>query len=741
MNLTKDDRYFLEFKDFIYDVYNNDISADSKDYKRLLKGMSGKFESGRITAIMGSSGSCKSSFLNALVGYVQKKSKTYGTVLFCGKERDSKLWSSQYAYMEQEETRIDNMTVEEFMIFYLRCKLKNKSVIEIKKEIFTILGELGMRNKNNVLLSALSGGEWKRVKIGIEFILKADILILDEPTTDLDSTSAFKLMNMIKRYAINNNKIVIITIHQPGDGLFKMIDDLYFLSNGLIIYNGPVIKLREWFSKHGIVCSDELSEPEFLSLIFSDDNVLSNPEFSKMMAVAKKLIKNKEFEAEKTYGNFPTSDKFLQDSTFKYMPDFLHIRLLISRNILLTFRKLSSISSILFNHLLYIFLFFIVSILYLTKFIQRPDEIFTREVFPVMSLESSSFYDIMSFYNHIKNTLQNISPSSIIPFFYNSYLYVALSFLALTGLFTNLNDYVSILETTNREIHKHCYSITSLYFATLFGEVIFDFSKLFIITIFGLISGFFKVFGIFNSLKLLSISLLFIIFLRLYTVFCSFAIQKNRFFYFISYVFYIINIMDYIYALETSIYLSSLINIKFVSKILKIFFYILHGITPSCNFAFLIFLSCYNKITPIWINILDKYYKDSNYDKIIMGFPAYIATKLPFHRFTLIIPFLKFSNITTDLHENSVNTNIIRFLKSDDNKKDEIRDILKNILVSTKSHFKACNEGLFNIILFGKQFNIFFNYILFISSILFTIGITLFIGKLRFIPLQKIKLF
>ena len=61
-----------------------------------------------------------------------------------------------------------------------------------------------------------------------------EILILDEPTSGLDSNLALQLVNMLRRCTREKNAIVIMTIHQPGAGLFELIDNLYFLYKGLV---------------------------------------------------------------------------------------------------------------------------------------------------------------------------------------------------------------------------------------------------------------------------------------------------------------------------------------------------------------------------------------------------------------------------------------------------------------------------------------------------------------------------
>ena len=80
------------FTDIVYDVVNKDRSENGSNYKRLIHGISGEFRPGEVTAIMGPSGSCKTTLLNLLVGRAQPGSLTSGSITYRGKERDPVLW-------------------------------------------------------------------------------------------------------------------------------------------------------------------------------------------------------------------------------------------------------------------------------------------------------------------------------------------------------------------------------------------------------------------------------------------------------------------------------------------------------------------------------------------------------------------------------------------------------------------------------------------------------------------------
>jgi ABC-type multidrug transport system ATPase subunit len=84
----------------------------------------------------------------------------------------------------------------------------------------------------------VSGGERKRVSIGVELLTYPDILFLDEPTSGLDAFNAFNIIETIKKLAVEQNKIIMLTIHQPRTDILELFDQIILLSVGKTVYFG-----------------------------------------------------------------------------------------------------------------------------------------------------------------------------------------------------------------------------------------------------------------------------------------------------------------------------------------------------------------------------------------------------------------------------------------------------------------------------------------------------------------------
>ena len=94
----------------------------------------------------------------------------------------------------------------------------------------------------------LSGGERKRTSIGYELITDPTLLLCDEPTSGLDSSTALRIIKMLKREAVEREMTIVCTIHVPSSELFAEFDRLLLLHDGYAIYQGPVCELRNYLS-------------------------------------------------------------------------------------------------------------------------------------------------------------------------------------------------------------------------------------------------------------------------------------------------------------------------------------------------------------------------------------------------------------------------------------------------------------------------------------------------------------
>ena len=223
--------------------------------KTLLNDISGEARDGEILAVLGASGSGKSTLVDALANRIAKGSLK-GTVTLNGETLESRLLKVISAYVMQDDLLYPMLTVEETLMFAAEFRLpRTLSKSKKKARVQALIDQLGLRNAAKTVIGdeghrGVSGGERRRVSIGIDIIHDPIILFLDEPTSGLDSTSAFMVVKVLQRIA-QSGSIVIMTVHQPSYRILGLLDRLIFLSRGQTVYSGPPMNLPLFFAEFG----------------------------------------------------------------------------------------------------------------------------------------------------------------------------------------------------------------------------------------------------------------------------------------------------------------------------------------------------------------------------------------------------------------------------------------------------------------------------------------------------------
>ncbi|KAL0441152.1 UNVERIFIED_CONTAM: ABC transporter G family member 2 [Sesamum radiatum] len=203
-------------------------------------------------AIMGPSGAGKSTFLDALAGRIAQGSLE-GSVRIDGKQVTTSYMKMISSYVMQDDQLFPMLTVFETFMFAAEVRLPPSiSTAEKKKRVIELLDQLGLTSTMHTYIGnegnrGVSGGERRRVSIGIDIIHKPSLLFLDEPTSGLDSTSAFSVVEKVKDIA-RGGSIVLMTIHQPSFRIQMLLDRITVLARGRLIYMGSPDALPAYLS-------------------------------------------------------------------------------------------------------------------------------------------------------------------------------------------------------------------------------------------------------------------------------------------------------------------------------------------------------------------------------------------------------------------------------------------------------------------------------------------------------------
>ncbi|XP_020215956.1 ABC transporter G family member 5 [Cajanus cajan] len=207
--------------------------------RHVLKNVSFQAKPWEILAIVGPSGAGKSSLLEILAG---KHSPQSGTVLVNHKPVDKAQFRKLSGYVTQKDTLFPLLTVEETLMFSAKLRLKLPQE-QLCSRVKSLIKELGLDHVAGTRIGddrvrGISGGERRRVSIGVEVIHDPKVLVLDEPTSGLDSTSALQIIDMLKVMADTRGRTIILSIHQPGFRIVKLFNSLLLLANGSVLHHG-----------------------------------------------------------------------------------------------------------------------------------------------------------------------------------------------------------------------------------------------------------------------------------------------------------------------------------------------------------------------------------------------------------------------------------------------------------------------------------------------------------------------
>ena len=208
-------------------------------------------QGGKLIGLMGASGSGKSTLLNVLNGSEKPSS---GRVLINGIDihQDPDKVRGIIGYIPQDDLLVEDLTVFENLYYAARLCFKYYNQEETSTLVEQTLLSLGLTEIRDLKVGSpldktISGGQRKRLNIGLELLREPAVLFVDEPTSGLSSRDSENIMDLLKELSLRG-KMVFVVIHQPSSDIFKMFDTLIIMdSGGFQIYYGNPIEAVVYF--------------------------------------------------------------------------------------------------------------------------------------------------------------------------------------------------------------------------------------------------------------------------------------------------------------------------------------------------------------------------------------------------------------------------------------------------------------------------------------------------------------
>jgi ABC-type multidrug transport system ATPase subunit/uncharacterized tellurite resistance protein B-like protein len=240
------------------------ISFKFKNGKLGLRDVNISESSGNLIALMGASGAGKSTLLHVLNGSEKPSS---GRVLINGVDihKEPNKVEGIIGFVPQDDLLIEDLTVYQNLYFAAKLCFSQLSEMGINKLVMRTLEDLGLMETRDLKVGSamrktISGGQRKRLNIGLELLREPAVLFCDEPTSGLSSRDSENIIDLLKELSLKG-KLVFTVIHQPSSDIFKMFDKLVILdTGGFQIYYGNPVDAVSYFKQNINLINSEQGE-------------------------------------------------------------------------------------------------------------------------------------------------------------------------------------------------------------------------------------------------------------------------------------------------------------------------------------------------------------------------------------------------------------------------------------------------------------------------------------------------
>ncbi|GAA5993865.1 hypothetical protein JCM5350_006822 [Sporobolomyces pararoseus] len=277
----------------------------SLETRRLLDRITGYIKPGRTCALLGASGAGKSTLLNVLAG--RKIGVVRGQICVDGIEPSSDYYRNA-GYVEQFDLHDDRASVREALEFSALLRI-DASVPRAEKLAYvdTVLDLLDLTHLQDAIIGTPAAGlnpeQRKRLTIAVEVVSRPSILFCDEPTTGLDTKSAFRVVKLLRRLS-RTGLAVICTIHQPSAETFSVFDDVLLLQRGgKQVYFGPRTGAVPYFTSDSPTAQTHVNPADYLLDVTKTGVDVPDDDLSTMSdldTLNEKWVASKEYRQLKT---------------------------------------------------------------------------------------------------------------------------------------------------------------------------------------------------------------------------------------------------------------------------------------------------------------------------------------------------------------------------------------------------------------------------------------------------------
>ncbi|GAB2261691.1 hypothetical protein Droror1_Dr00002688 [Drosera rotundifolia] len=273
----------------------------------ILNDISGVVRPSRLTLLLGPPSSGKTTFLLALAGRLGNDLQVSGKISYNGHELKEFVPQRTAAYVSQKDQHMGEMTVREVLEFSGCCQgvgfkyemllellrreksasikpdedldilIKALALGEEKTSLYVeyIMKILGLDNCADTLvgdemIKGISGGQKKRLTTGELLVGAARVLLMDEISTGLDSSTTHQIIRYLRHSTHAMDGTTVVSLLQPDPETYELFDDIILLCESQIVYQGPREAALEFFEYMGFKCPQRKNVADFLQEVISE---------------------------------------------------------------------------------------------------------------------------------------------------------------------------------------------------------------------------------------------------------------------------------------------------------------------------------------------------------------------------------------------------------------------------------------------------------------------------------------
>ncbi|CAM9491146.1 unnamed protein product, partial [Phaeothamnion confervicola] len=197
---------------------------------------------------MGASGAGKSTMLDILAARIPPV--LYEGSYLCNGSPIDASFKRMSGYVMQDDALFPLLTVRETLRYAALLRIPNMSQTNKWQIVEDTITSLKLTNAADTIVGdhrtrGVSGGERRRVSIGVDIVHQPAVIFLDEPTSGLDSTTALQIVETL-RDICKRDRTVAMTIHQPSMRVFTTFDRVMFMSRGFLVYNDTPLNIPSY---------------------------------------------------------------------------------------------------------------------------------------------------------------------------------------------------------------------------------------------------------------------------------------------------------------------------------------------------------------------------------------------------------------------------------------------------------------------------------------------------------------